>query len=78
MPIVKLKGEFAMGDFDQYKYIQEYKNEKYYRPSILLPKDYKEKVKYFANLYAGGSVSRFVTDAIDEYIQKLESENQNP
>lgn len=57
--------------FDQQKYVQEYAKENYYRPSIILPKSYKEPLRNLANRYAGGSVSKFITDAVDEYIQKL-------
>ena len=56
--------------FDQNRYIDEYKKEHYYRLFVHLPKEYREKLKTAAGEQTGGNVTRLVTNAIDEYLEK--------
>lgn len=58
--------------FDQNRYIDEYKKEHYYRLVVHLPKEYREKLKTAAVKQTGGNVTRLVTNAIDEYLNKKE------
>ena len=58
--------------FDQNRYIDEYKKEHYYRLVVHLPKEYREKLKTAASEQTGGNVTRLVTNAIDEYLEKKE------
>lgn len=57
--------------YEKIAYNSEFNKQNYYRPCIYFPKSYKEPLRNLANRYAGGSVSKFITDAVDEYIQKL-------
>lgn len=59
--------------FDQVKYIQDYNKEHYYRPTVYLPLEYKEKLKDAAIRRTDGNVSKLITQAIDEYFEKYES-----
>lgn len=56
--------------FDQTKYIQNYNKEHYYKPSVYLPPEYKEKLKKAAEKHTSGSVSQLITQAIDEFFEK--------
>ena len=56
--------------FDQNRYIDQYKKDHYYRLVVHLPKEYREKIKAAANERTAGNVTRLVTNAIDEYLEK--------
>lgn len=56
--------------FDNTKYKQTYNKEHYYKPSVYLPLEYKEKLKAAAEKHTGGSVSQLITQAIDEFFEK--------
>ena len=57
--------------YEKIKYNQAYNKEHYYRPSIYLPLEYKERLKQVAMERTNGNVSQLVTNAIDEYLKKL-------
>lgn len=52
------------------KYNQEYNKEHYYRPSVYLPLEYKDKLKKAAEKYTGGNLSQLITMAIDDFFEK--------
>lgn len=57
---------------DKIKYNQEYNKAHYYRPTIYLPLEYKDKLKQLAEKRTGGNISQLVTRAIDDYFEKYE------
>ena len=60
--------------FDQTKYSQNYNKEHYYRPSIYLPMEYKNRLKELAKKRTAGNISQLVTQAIDEYFEKYDGD----
>ena len=52
------------------QYTKEYNKEHYYRPSVYLPLEYKDKLKKAAEKYTGGNLSQFITMAIDDFFEK--------
>lgn len=55
--------------FDWNAYNQQYSREHYYRPSIYMPREYKDTLKQAANEFTGGNVSQLVIAAIDEFLE---------
>lgn len=74
MPIVRLQEEFAMGDFDQIKYITEYNKEKYDSITFRVPKGTKAEWKSIIDK-TGLSMNAFIVDAVEERIQNLKGES---
>ena len=55
--------------YEKSKYNQEYNKDHYYKPAVYLPLEYKEKLKEAAMKHTSGSVSKLVTQAIDEFFE---------
>lgn len=55
--------------FDWNAYNQQYSRDHYYRPSIYMPREYKDVLKQAAEAYTGGNVSQLVIAAIDEFLE---------
>ncbi len=55
--------------FDWNAYNQQYSRDHYYRPSIYMPRDYKDVLKQAAEEYSDGNVSQLVMMAIDEFLE---------
>ena len=55
--------------FDWNAYNQQYSREHYYRPSIYMPREYKDMLRQAAEEYTGGNVSQLVITAIDEFLE---------
>ena len=70
MPIVKLKGEFPMGDFDQIKYITEYNKQNYDTITFRVPKGTKSEWKSIIDR-TGKSLNAFIVEAVEDKIESL-------
>lgn len=55
--------------FDWNAYNQQYSRNHYYRPSIYMPREYKDVLKQAADVYTGGNVSQLVLMAIDNFLE---------
>ena len=56
--------------YEKSQYNREYNKEHYYKPSVYLPPEYKEKLKQAALKHTDGNVSQLVLRAIDEFFEK--------
>ena len=56
--------------FDWNAYNQQYSRNHYYRPSIYMPREYKDVLKQAADVYTGGNVSQLVLMAIDNFLEE--------
>ena len=69
MPIVKSQEEFAMGDFDQIKYIQEFNKANYDKITLSVPKGTKQIWKEEA-AKRGFSLTELVTRSIEAFVSE--------
>lgn len=62
-----------MSGFNQKKYIQEYKKEKYGRIILDIPKEDKDEIKQYCKANGYGSMTQYIIAVVKEDMEK----NQN-